>query len=135
MLAISNLELSGWICFVLGALTFVVGLGVGSMGDVKEILKIGSSTRGDVETKVASVSGNVSDLTTKAVGAAKTEGTDPDVATAAAEAGAAAKDALKDIAGLLNALAERLRFAGFLMLVGAFVMSVGTVQFGGTSIF
>ena len=132
MLAYSDIDVSGWICLVLGALTFVVGLGLGAWVGAKEA---GEFTRERVKAKVALAVGKVSDLTAKAVDAASTEGTDPATATAATATGEATKEALKEIEGLLNALPARLRFAGFLMLVGAFVMSGGTVQFGGTSIF
>ncbi len=126
------MDLTGWICFGLGVATFLVGLIIGAVIGVQEA---GSSASEQVKAKVDLAVGKVSDLTAKAVDAANTEGKDPDAATVAAATGEATKDAVKDMEGLLNALPARLRFAGFLLLVGAFVMSVGTVQFGGTSIF
>jgi hypothetical protein len=132
VLAYSNIDASGWICFGLGALTFAIGLGLGAWNGVKEAEK---ATRQQLKTKVDLAVGKVSDLTAKAVDAANAEGKDPAVAAAATATGAATEGAVKDIEGLLNVLPAPLRFAGFLMLVGAFVMSVGTVQFGGHSIF
>ena len=45
------------------------------------------------------------------------------------------KSALDEVSGIVAALPENLRFAGLLILVGAALMSVATVQFGGHSIF
>lgn len=59
-------------------------------------------------------------------------------ATPTDEQRAAAQDlekAASAIKGLLEAFPEKLRFAVFMMVVGTLLMSVATIQFGGTSIF
>ena len=53
-------------------------------------------------------------------------------ATASAQS---AKSALEQIQGIVASLPENLRFSGLLVLVGAVLISVATVQFGGTSLF
>ena len=47
----------------------------------------------------------------------------------------AAKSALEQVGSIVASLPENLRFAGLLVLVGAVLMSVATIQFGGTSLF
>ncbi len=60
-------------------------------------------------------------------------------ATAAAEAAQesvqAAKTAFEQVGDIVSALPENLRFAGVLVLVGAVLIGVATIQFGGVSIF
>jgi hypothetical protein len=46
-----------------------------------------------------------------------------------------AKSALEQIGGIVGSLPEHLRFAGLLVLVGTVLVSVATIQFGGTSLF
>lgn len=47
----------------------------------------------------------------------------------------AAKSALEQVSGIVGALPENLRFPGVLLLVGTVLVSVATIQFGGTSLF
>jgi hypothetical protein len=47
----------------------------------------------------------------------------------------AAKTAVEQISGVVGALPENLRFSGLLLLVGTVLVSVATIQFGGTSLF
>jgi hypothetical protein len=51
------------------------------------------------------------------------------------EAAGAAKTAVEQISGVVGALPENLRFSGLLLLVGTVLVSVATIQFGGTSLF
>lgn len=46
-----------------------------------------------------------------------------------------ASSAIEQVGSVIASLPERLRFAGLLVLVGTVLISVGTVQFGGTSLF
>jgi len=46
-----------------------------------------------------------------------------------------ASSTLKELSGIVGALPERTRFAGLLILVGTLLISVATIQFGGTSLF
>ncbi|HET9287130.1 MAG TPA: hypothetical protein VFO26_06185 [Gaiella sp.] len=62
----------------------------------------------------------------------------PEATEAVAAAGAsteAASSALEQVQGIVAALPENLRFAGLLILVGAVLMGVATVQFGDVSLF
>jgi hypothetical protein len=130
LLATFNSTAVGWSCFALGAILLVAGLVVGLEVNRKEI-----GSAGSVKAKVNQAVSTVSNLTDKGVSAAETEGKDSDAAKAVEETGKSAVDVVKDFEGLLKVLPERLRFAGFLILVGALLMSMATVQFGGHSIF
>lgn len=132
MLAASDAAVGGWICFGLGGLMFLVGLVLGAYIGWKEAV---GATREKVEAKVDLAVKKVSDLTARAVDAANTDGKDAAAATAATATGGSTTAALKEVEELLKTLPERLRFAGFLILIGALLMSVATVQFGGHSIF
>jgi hypothetical protein len=66
------------------------------------------------------------------------EGAGRELREAAADAdtsAGAAKSALDQMSGIVGALPENLRFAGMLALVGTVLVSVATVQFGGTFLF
>ncbi len=54
---------------------------------------------------------------------------------AAASSNATARSALEQVSGIVGALPVQHRFAGMLVLVGAVLVSVATVQYGGTSLF
>ena len=56
-------------------------------------------------------------------------------ATEAETSVGAAKSALEQVGGIVGALPENLRFSGLLLLVGTVLVSVATIQFGGTSLF
>ncbi len=58
-----------------------------------------------------------------------------DAASAAASSVAEAKSALEQVGSIVGSLPEHLRFAGLLVLVGTVLISVATIQFGGTSLF
>lgn len=132
MFAVSDAIAVGWACFGLGAVVFVIGCVLGVYIDWKEIDGDASS---NVKGKVVKATKEVSDLTTKAVEAANTDGKNTDTASAAEATGTAVVSTMKDVEGLLKTLPERLRFAGFLILIGALLMSVAAVQFGGHSVF
>jgi hypothetical protein len=132
MLAVTNATAVGWLCFGLGAIVFLAGAALG--------LRLGwnepsGATHAKAKAKLEQAQQKISQLTTTAVAAANKEGKDPVAAAEASTTGASAADVVKDFEGLLKALPERLRFSGFLILVGALLMSVATVQFGGHSIF
>lgn len=119
-------ELSGdantvaWICFILGLLLVVAGTIIGLVLSFIRAEK-------KVEEKAKEVQQKVEQLQA---------GAESQQVQAAAEANAdAAKKALEELKGIIASLPENLRFAGLLILVGALLMSVGTIQFGGISIF
>lgn len=57
------------------------------------------------------------------------------VAADAESTAGAAKSAVEQIGGLVGSLPENLRFSGVLLVVGTVLVSVATIQFGGTSLF
>jgi hypothetical protein len=132
MIAVTDASAVGWLCFALGGVVFLAGAVLGLRLGWKEP---GGAAHADVKAKVAQAEKKITELTSQAVAAANKEGKDPAAAADASTAGASAVDIVKDFEGLLKALPERLRFSGFLILVGALLMSVATVQFGGHSIF
>ena len=58
-----------------------------------------------------------------------------DAASSAAASTDRAKSAIEQVGGIIGSLPEDLRFAGMLVLVGTVLVSVATIQFGGTSLF
>lgn len=66
------------------------------------------------------------------------EGAGTELRAAAADAestAGAAKSAVEQLGGAVGSLPEYLRFSGLLLLVGTVLVSVATIQFGGTSLF
>lgn len=53
----------------------------------------------------------------------------------ASASAAAAKSAIEQVQGIVGSLPVNVRFAGLLVLVGAVLMSVATIEFGGVSLF
>lgn len=139
-----NAELVAWLCFGLGAVVLLAGVVLG----IVVSLKRSTAAAAQVETAKDELR-NAADQVqaTKAeienIKAARAlEGGGPPDTTAAENAAAgaatsaqAAKSAVEQIQGAVASLPENLRFAGLLILVGAALMSVATVQFGETSLF
>lgn len=130
-----------WICFVLGTLVLVAGVWHG----LRTAAPAAVSTAGvDVaRSKLAKAADEVEkarlEITQLASANLTAGGPDTSPATAAADSAAQAtqeaKSAVEQIQGTIAALPENVRFPGFLVLVGAALMSVATVQFGGISLF
>lgn len=126
---LDNAEAIAWICFILGAIVLLVGLYIGlkiapekAAKENKEKIDEAKAKLEETRTQLqAATSGNLEGGA--AAGAA---------ATANAEA---AKSALEQVGSIVGSLPEHQRFPGMLILVGAVLMGVGTIQFGGTSIF
>lgn len=139
---LDSAELVAWVCLVVGVL--LVGAGVyhgwmtatqGSSKTKERLARARAAVeeadeelaRGRAVASAASRGGQGESL---AAGEALTQ------ATGAAKGKTeAAKSALEQVGGIVASLPENLRFAGLLVLVGAVLMSVATVQFGGTSLF
>jgi hypothetical protein len=121
-------EIVAWTCFVVGIVLLAAGLAIGL------VLTLWRK-RQDVKQKVEEAKDKVDELKATAM-SGPMKATAGEGAAAPAEVQAAeAKGTLEEIGGLVAALPENLRFAGLLILVGAALMSVATVQFGGHSIF
>ena len=139
LFALTNIDVIGWVCFVVGIL--LIGLGVFSGFR----LLPASATPGEGSGKIDDAKQSIEDAKEKideakdhfqptlAAGAAPAQASDAaSQATASAEE---AKSALEQVQGILSALPENLRFSALLILIGTVLMSVATIQFGQTSLF
>jgi len=88
----------------------------------------------DVKKKVDDATAQLDELKGQAVAGVRMAA-DEDTAKAVEEKADQVKSTLGEISSLVGSLPEHLRFAGLSVLVGAVLMSVATVQFGGHSIF
>lgn len=110
-----------WACFIVGLALVVLGTLIGT------IRSFWTPTKGNADQKADEVKTKIEELK---------EGAEANTAQADAESTAEqAKKGVEQLQGIISALPEHLRFAGLLILVGALLMSVGTIQFGGISIF
>ena len=158
---IDGAELVAWVCLVIGFVLIIAGSAFGIMvsrGDLGGTARTAEEARrqlreaGDALTaatsrldaankrlgvaREAELSGVRAEVS-ESIGVDLTEATS-DVATSATEAASsaeAAASALEQVAGIVGSLPERVRFAGLLVLVGTVLVSVATIQFGGTSLF
>lgn len=121
-------EIVAWTCFVVGILLLLAGVVIGLALTFRKATK-------QVEHKMRQVRAKVDELTETAVSGSLHSHADHEAAATAEAAGADVKSALDEVSGIVGALPENLRFAGLLVLVGAALMSVATVQFGGHAIF
>lgn len=127
--ALHSADIVGWVCFIVGLSLIGVGTFVGLSTKPMQ-------TSDAVKKKAAAAAKHLEVATKHASLAATSTGSDAtDAATAASTETEKAKSLLADIGGIIGSLPEHLRFAGMLVLVGALLVSVATVQFGGTSLF
>jgi gas vesicle protein len=143
VIALTQADAVGWLCFVLGAVVLVGGAAIGLSTSLKRAPQKTEEARAKLEearARIDEARAHIEETTSAAA--------DPDpesvaassvqASTAAEAAGAstdAAKSALEEIQGILAALPENLRFAGLLILVGTVLIGVATIQFGGVSLF
>jgi hypothetical protein len=127
-------EAVAWVCFGLGVVILLAGVVIGLILGFAKVPKTDVSTK-DANEKLAAALTHVGTLQKVGVDAAKESTTNEGKAEQATQAASAAESALKEVQGIISALPERLRFSGLLVLIGALLMSVATVQFGGHSIF
>jgi hypothetical protein len=128
---LDNAATIAWICFVIGAITLFVGLYIGLKLAPE---KAEAETKQKIDEAKAKLEETTSQLQAAASGTLEGGAAAGAAATATATA-EAAKSALEQVGGIVGSLPEYQRFSGMLVLVGAVLMSVGTIQFGGTSIF
>jgi hypothetical protein len=131
VVAVSNADAVGWVCLVVGLLVLLAGVGIGLVTSLRTAPAAASGKIEEAKTKIEATKSHIQEASATGLestgGAASTE-----AATASAEA---AKSALEQVQGIVGSLPENLRFAGMLVLVGAVLMSVATIQFGGVSLF
>jgi hypothetical protein len=123
-----NAELVAWVCFGLGVLLVLAGVITGFDLSSRKVTS-------DVQRKVNEASATIDQLRSAAVAGALNAATDQESASTAEDKAEEVKSKLGEIGSLVGSLPEHLRFAGLLILIGAVLMSVATVQFGGQSIF
>jgi len=150
--ALDNAKLVAWLSFAIGALVLGAGVYIGlwtSMQkpkkEAKDTLQEANARLDDTKSKLADTKTNLEAVSTASSSGLEGVGAAADVATAteaasskadeAASSAEAAKTALTQVGDLVGSLPENLRFAGLLVLIGAVLMSVATIQFGGTSLF
>jgi hypothetical protein len=131
--SVSNVEVVAWICFGVGVVILTAGVVIGLVLSFKETPK--GVTAKDAKAKVEEALTKVQELKTSAVANANTAAVDQAAAADADKKGNAAESALEQIGSILGSLPENLRFSGLLVLIGAVLMSVGTIQFGGHPLF
>ena len=125
---LDNAEVVAWICFVLGAIVLLAGIYIGVR---TAPAKAAEETKRKIEEAKANIAETQAALEAASSGAESA----PLAAASAKETAEAAKSALEQVGGMVGSLPEHQRFPGMLVLMGAVLMSVGTIQFGGTSIF
>ena len=125
-------ELVAWICFGVGLVVLGVGLLIGLRTSLS---KQPSNPSGKLEEAKQKIVEAKTQIQTVSSGAALEAGGVGAAAGTAAESAEAAKSALEQVEGIVASLPENLRFSGMLVLVGAVLISVGTIQFGGVSLF
>jgi hypothetical protein len=138
---IQGVEAVAWTCFLLGILVLITGVWIGLRTPVTDEHAVDEV--GVARAKLAEAAGEVEKARLEIVQLARDNLTagGPDASPAATAAHSAAqatqeaKSAVEQIQGTIAALPENVRFPGFLVLVGAALMSVATVQFGGISLF
>jgi hypothetical protein len=128
-----NAEFVAWACFGLGAVIVLAGVIIGLIQGFGKAPK--AITTKVVNAKIAEAREKVQTLETTAVDSAKQETANPTAEKTAATQSEQAQSILQEIGGIVASLPENIRFDGLLVLVGAVLMSVATVQFGGHSLF
>lgn len=136
-------EIVAWTCFVVGIALLVGGVVIGLLTSPRRAPRTAEDARNkldDAKAKLEEARGHI-ERTASAVAGSGFEsvgGAVPEATEAVVAAGAsteAASSALEQVQGIVAALPENLRFAGLLILVGAVLMGVATVQFGDVSLF
>ncbi|WP_324652017.1 hypothetical protein [Georgenia sp. H159] len=149
-------ELVAWVCVLVGVLVLGVGCVIGLRNvpaDADRELRTARASLATATGEIAAVQEQVSRM--RSIVAARRQLAADEVAAieeidgravestavveeAAQRASASAEtasSAIEQVGSVISSLPERLRFAGLLVLVGTVLISVGTVQFGGTSLF
>ena len=130
--ALSNIDVIGWLCFVLGL--FVLGTGVvkGFVLDRADAsIKKAKSKIDHAKSKIDETKNHI-----QAAGVDGIVGADAQTSAATASASADdAKSALQEVGDIITALPENLRFSGLLVLIGTVLIGVATIQFGHVSLF
>jgi FtsZ-interacting cell division protein ZipA len=141
---INNADAVAWISLIVGILVLLAGVVIGlytslakTPADAGTKMNEAKDKLDETKSKVNKAKTEIQSLGSKGLeagGAPDTRGASAATDEAAASA-EAAKSAIQQIESAIASLPENLRFAGLLVLVGAVLISVATIQFGGTSLF
>jgi flagellar basal body-associated protein FliL len=130
------------ICLIVGIVVLLAGVGIGLFLSFRQAappaqLDQAKQELDKAEQHVVTARAEIAGLGSRGLEAGGAPDTSKAAAATASAAASteAAKSAIEQIQGAIASLPENLRFAGLLVLVGAVLMSVATVQFGGTSLF
>ncbi len=141
--AVTQADVVAWLCFGIGTAVLTVGVALGTARSLRHApakTEEASAKLDEARARLDAATVHIA-ASTSAVATADLESFDAsaaDASTAAQAAGASveeAKSALEQAQSIIAALPENLRFAGLLILVGAILMGVATVEFGGVSLF
>ena len=133
---LKNADVVAWISFGLGVAVLIAGVVVGLVTSLKKAPEATKQKIDEAKDKIDETKSNLAAAQAQAgAGGAAAAAGAPAAADAAATSADAAKTALEQVGDIVGSLPENLRFAGLLVLIGAVLMSVATIQFGGTSIF
>lgn len=130
---IKSSEFVAWACFVVGTLVLLAGVVIGLILSLTPSPTGGASAK-DAKKTAEDAKGQLVDLKTTALAAAQAN-PDPAKSKEVEKKSDAVASTLEQVAGIVGSLPERLRFSGLLVLIGALLMSVATIQFGGHPIF
>jgi ABC-type transport system involved in cytochrome bd biosynthesis fused ATPase/permease subunit len=129
--SLNNAELVAWICFALGVIVLLVGLYLGLKVAPEKAKEENKQKLDEAKAKLAESTTQLKAAASGDLEAGKAAG----VAASATAAAEQAKSALEQIGGIVGSLPEQQRFPGMLVLVGTVLIGVGTIQFGGTTLF
>jgi hypothetical protein len=129
--ALDNAQLVGGFCLVIGILVLASGVFVGLWTSLRDAPAAQKEKLKDAETKLDQAKGSVERAVAGAPGVKTTDEAAKDATKAIDEA----QSAIQQVGAIVASLPENLRFAGLLVLIGAVLMGVATIQFGGTSLF
>lgn len=139
-MVLDNAEVVGWVSLAVGIGLVGVGAYVGTTTPATET-KNAREKLDTAEKAITAAEERMREATTAAAnsqpGAENLVAANEAAASAAQAATvktAEAKTALEQVAGIVGSLPENLRSAGMLVLIGAVLMGVATIQFGGTSL-
>jgi hypothetical protein len=128
---IKNAEVVAWVCLLVGLIVLLAGAGIGLVISLREAPADAKAAVEKAKVKIDETKAHLEQATVPGLEAGQATGS----VQAAAGTADAAKSALEQVSGIVGSLPEPVRFAGMLVLVGAVLMSVATIQFGGVSLF
>ena len=129
--ALSNIDVVGWTCFLLGIGVLLTGVIKGTLIDHDVATKDAKKKIEEAAKKIDETKTHITLTTAEGLPAG---GADAQV-SAAQDSADEARSALEQVGDIVGALPEKLRFSGLLVLIGTVLMSVATIQFGHISLF